>query len=74
VITAGGGNHAHEVAARVREHGAGTVLVVGHSNTVPAIVEALGAPAVGAIADDEYFHLFIVQISPAGVRLIRSRY
>jgi broad specificity phosphatase PhoE len=74
VITTSGGNHAREVAARVREHAAGTVVVVGHSNTVPAIVEALGAPAVDAIADDEYFHLFIVQISPSGVRLIRSRY
>jgi broad specificity phosphatase PhoE len=74
VITASGGGHAQDVAAHVRDHEAATILVVGHSNTVPAILEALGAPPVDAIADDEYFHLFIVQISPAGVRLIRSRY
>jgi broad specificity phosphatase PhoE len=74
VINAAGGEHARKVAARVREHGGRVIVVVGHSNTIPAIVEALGAPAVGAIADAEYFHMFIVQVNPAGVTVIRSRY
>jgi broad specificity phosphatase PhoE len=74
VVHAGGGAHAQDVAARVREHAGCTVLVVGHSNSVPAIVAALGGADVGPIGDDEYFHMFIVRISPSGVTVIRSRY
>jgi broad specificity phosphatase PhoE len=36
----------------------GVVLVVGHSNTLPAIAQAFGAPIV--LGDDEYDALFIV--------------
>ena len=50
---------------------AGNVLVVGHSNTIPDIVKALGAPPPGAIRDDEYDNLFIVTLgaAPTLVRL-----
>lgn len=41
------------------EHANDIVLVVGHSNTVPAIVRSLGGPEV-TIADDEFDNLFIV--------------
>ena len=37
----------------------GNVLIVGHSNTIPAILTALGAPAV-TIADTTYDLLFIL--------------
>jgi phosphohistidine phosphatase SixA len=40
------------------------VVVVGHSNTIPAIVEALSGKAVPAIGDNEYDHLYIVTLSP----------
>jgi len=40
-------------------------LVVGHSNTTPALVEALGADAHGAIAEDEYDRLYFVVRSGA---------
>jgi broad specificity phosphatase PhoE len=36
------------------------VLVVGHSNTVPALLRALHVEAPIAIADDDYDNLFIV--------------
>jgi broad specificity phosphatase PhoE len=36
------------------------VLVVGHSNTVPAIVKALGVKEDVKVADDEFDNLFIV--------------
>jgi phosphohistidine phosphatase SixA len=78
VVTATGGavaEHAARIAALIRGHEPGTtVLVVGHSNTVPAIILALGGPAVGDIEDDEYDNLFVLLVSSAGARLIRGRY
>jgi broad specificity phosphatase PhoE len=65
-----------QFAERIRRNHAGqTVLVVGHSNTVPALIEALGAGSVGAIQDHEYDHLFIVQLHTAGkATLVHARY
>jgi len=42
------------------------VLVVGHSNTVPAIVEALGAKRPAAICDSRYDDMFVVTIAGDG--------
>lgn len=38
----------------------GNVLVVGHSNTVPEVLQALGIPSAPAIAETEFDNLFIV--------------
>ena len=47
---------------------AGNVLVVGHSNTIPDIIKALGAPPPAAIGDDEYDNLYIVTLgTPSSV-------
>lgn len=60
--------HARAVAAEVAKH-KGTVLVVGHSNTVGAIVAALGGTAdVGDLCDSEYQTLFVVMPDGATVR------
>jgi phosphohistidine phosphatase SixA len=49
------------LAARVTATGAhDRVLVVAHSNTVPALLKALHVDATITIADDEYDNLFIV--------------
>jgi broad specificity phosphatase PhoE len=67
--------HAAAIAAAIRERDTGkAVLVVGHSNTVPAIIQALGGPDIGHIDDDAYANLFIVVISEQGARLIRATY
>jgi broad specificity phosphatase PhoE len=67
--------HAKAVADQIFRHAGGTVLVVGHSNTVPAIVGALGAPRPRDLCDSEYDQLFVVVIGDTGSpRLIRSRY
>jgi broad specificity phosphatase PhoE len=72
---AGTAAHAAEIAAAIRERDTGgTVLVVGHSNTVPAIIQALGGPDIGHMDDDAYANLFIVVISEQGARLIRATY
>ena len=42
-----------------KEHANDIVLVVGHSNTVPAIIKALGGGDV-TVADDDYTSLFVV--------------
>ncbi|GJM19394.1 MAG: hypothetical protein DHS20C14_16070 [Phycisphaeraceae bacterium] len=44
-----------------REHAGRVVVVVGHSNTVPAIVRALGAdPGVEQIDEAEYGRVYLV--------------
>lgn len=45
--------------AKIRAHTSGAVLVVGHSNTVPAIIKALGG-AEFTLAESEYDSLFFV--------------
>jgi broad specificity phosphatase PhoE len=77
VITAGGdaATHARAIADRIRAEDAGkVVLVVGHSNTVPAIVTALGGGDVGAIQDAQHDHMFIVRTDSNGTRVIRAGY
>jgi broad specificity phosphatase PhoE len=43
-----------------------TVLLAGHSNTVPAIVAALGVPQPADICDAGYDNMFVVTIPPSG--------
>ena len=50
------------------DHAGQVVLVSGHSNTVPAIVAALGAPEPAAIEDWDYDDLFVVTIGADGAR------
>ncbi len=78
VVPAAGATHVQDVAAAVKRHAGHTILVVGHSNTVPEIVEALGAKRPPAICDAAYDNLYIVTIPPAGapgaVGVIHSRF
>jgi broad specificity phosphatase PhoE len=67
--------HAAEVAAAVRARTEQTVLVVGHSNTIPAILAALGGPRLPDLCDGEYDQLFIVRLRDgAAPNVIRARY
>lgn len=57
------------------EHSGETVLVVGHSNTVPQTINALGAGPMENLADDEYDWLFVVTLAANGsVSLMKLRY
>lgn len=68
------------LAASLREEQRGrVVLVVGHSNTVPEILTALGGNAFSAvtIGDDEYDRLFVVTLPETGdgqPTLVEHRY
>lgn len=67
--------HVAAVAAAVRATKGTTVLVVGHSNTVTLIVNALGGPKLPDLCDAEYSNLFIVRIPSAGApSLVRAHY
>ncbi len=52
--------HVAEVAAAARKQTGKVVLIVGHSNTVPAIVHALGGPKMADLCDARYASLFSV--------------
>lgn len=53
----------------------GIVLVVGHSNTVPLILKALGCAEAVTIASDEFDNMFVVVPEPNGkATLVRLRY
>lgn len=47
-------------------HRGGIVVVAGHSNTVPGIVAALGAPEPDPIDESQYGNLFIVTVPESG--------
>lgn len=56
-------------------HAGDTVLLVGHSNTVPGIVTALCACPVDPMTEEEYGDLFMVRIAAGGdARLERGRF
>jgi broad specificity phosphatase PhoE len=75
VVAATDPNHAQAIADEVRKHGGKVVLVVGHSNTVPDIIAALGAPKPRAICDPEYDNLYIVSIPATGTpTIVQTRY
>jgi len=59
----------------VKAHHKGeVVLVVGHSNTIPAVAEALGAD-IGSIDEADYGGLWIVSFSRLrGTRVLELRY
>jgi broad specificity phosphatase PhoE len=65
--------NAVDVTTAVRKHPGKTVLVVGHGNTVPEIIAALGGPTLPDICESVYEKLFVLVLGKE-VRLIQSRY
>jgi broad specificity phosphatase PhoE len=63
------------LVAHVFGHHCGeTVLIVGHSNTVPLIVAAAGGPSVPDLAEDEFDDLFVVTVRARAATLVRLEY
>jgi hypothetical protein len=51
------------------------VLVVGHSNTIPGIIAALGGPRMPDLCDGQYASLFVLNMqTTAAPKLIRATY
>ena len=78
IVRAGSPLQAHldSVAAAVKRHPAGSVvLVVGHSNTIPGIIAALGGPRMPDLCDGQYSSLFVMTMADHGTpSLIRASY
>ena len=70
------GDAASAFAARLRAaHPTGSVLIAGHSNTVPGIVAALCQCEAAEMPDHEYDRLSIVRITPGQPPVLHvSRY
>ena len=66
--------HAKAVADAVRAHAGQTVLVVGHSNTIGAIIFALGGPPMADICDSQYSNLYTLILDGSSVRLLHSTF
>lgn len=68
--------YAADLVRRVHaEHAGGAVVIVGHSNTVPALVKAFSGIDPGEIRHDEYDRLFVVTTNtPGWGRVVRARY
>jgi broad specificity phosphatase PhoE len=71
-------NDTQAVVDEIRNNHLGqTVLVVGHSTTVPAIIAGLGGPALPDIAGDEFDNLFALNLcrcSRNSARLVNLQY
>lgn len=52
-----------------------TVVIVGHSNTVPELVKAFGGKAITPLTEDDYDRLYILMRPATGpARLFQTRY
>jgi phosphohistidine phosphatase SixA len=61
------------VLNKIGSSAGGTVLVVHHSNTVPAIVEKLGARTAG-MSEREFDRLLIISVLPSASSVVTLRY
>ena len=58
-------DHVDSVVAAIKRHQRSKILVVGHSNTIARIAEALGGPRLGDLCDSEYNDLIIMSLHRA---------
>lgn len=61
------------LVSEIQKHAGETILVVGHSNTVPALVKKLGAGDF-TIKDDEHDRMFVVTIAHGSANTVALRY
>lgn len=55
-----------ELKKRVEAHAGGAVLIVGHSNSVPDVIRALGGDVVPKIDESVFDDLFVVTVYASG--------
>lgn len=68
-------DHIDALASMVRESDTeGLVVIAGHSNTVPLIVEALTGQVVESIGEREYDRFYLLLPNESGMQVISTRY
>lgn len=55
-----------ETVDKIMSHGGGSVLVVGHSNSIPDVIKMLGAEAAPTIDEKQFDDLFVVTVYGKG--------
>jgi phosphohistidine phosphatase SixA len=75
IVPSGGPAFADSTAAAILRHRGGTILVVGHSNSLAAVIGVLGGPRFPDLCDSEYSTMFVMRIfaSPPP-SLVRQHY
>jgi phosphohistidine phosphatase SixA len=61
------------LVAKIKSTAKGGVLVVGHSNTVPEILKALGVPEPVVLGEGDFGDLFVVTLHPDGAAAMEHR-
>lgn len=75
IVIAGRTGDTDSAVAAVYRHLGKKVLVVGHSKSIPPIIEALGGPKLANICESQYSNFFIMYLPASGKpRLIRQNY
>ena len=76
VNDANSATYARDLAAHIRhDHAGQNLLIVGHSNTVPEIVQAFTGVAPAPIAEDEFDRVYVVTLPADGpARFVVLRY
>ena len=68
-------NTAEVVDQILTQHRGETILLAGHSDTVPQIVTALGGPTLATIPDSEYDNIFVVTVYRFGkAKVVKMKY
>jgi broad specificity phosphatase PhoE len=59
----------------LREHRGGTVIFVGHSNTIPELVRELSGKQIELIKEEDYSEIYVLSVPRFGdASLVRIRY
>jgi broad specificity phosphatase PhoE len=67
--------HLEAHLAALRDVRSGAVLVVGHGDTVPGLIERLGGPHIATLCGTTFDRMFVLTQPPgAPLQLTRSRY
>ena len=67
-------SHMKQLEAAARKHKGKVVLVVGHEESVPMLVAALGGPRLPNICPSSHSNLYVLAIADGKAQLVLSRY
>ncbi len=65
-------SHVQLVMDAVNKHRGETILIVGHSNTVPELIAALGAAKPAEICEGEYDNFYVVTMPATGAATVEA--